>query len=302
MTTKLEIATDIRVLRTAETGAFAKFTFPAYRQLLLGRQESQIVAIGLAADGEPAGLALGSISPALPDQATALSVFVTAPNRRNGLGRRLLDAFERELARRGCGMVTGQLTGSDDRSLAAEQLLTGAGWQFSGPAAVIGLAAQETIVRAPWLAGAKLPDDMEIFPWPDLRAEERAEMLERQARAPWIPENLSPFWNEPLIAGCSVGMRYRGRVAGWNIAYTSEGGTLRWWRLFVEQDLQRSARAIPLLAETIRRMPSYGFHYGIWSVDTSNHAMMRLVARRMRPWMISCKPVWLVSRSLVHLF
>jgi GNAT superfamily N-acetyltransferase len=301
VTTKLDVATDIRVLRTAETAAFAKFTFPAYRECLLRGQESQIVAIGLVIGGEPAGLALGSISPAVPDQAAALSFFVTASNRRNGLGRRLLDAFERELARRGSKMATGQLTGSDDRSLATERLLTRAGWQFSGPTAVLCHAEQKTMVRAPWLAAAKLPDDMEIFPWLDLRAEERADMLERQARAPWIPENLSPFWNEHLIAGCSVGMRYRGRVAGWCVAYTFEGGTLRWWRLFVEKELQRSARAIPLLAESIRRLPQYGFDSGVWSVSADNQAMIRLLERRMRPWLLTARPVWVVSRSLLHL-
>ncbi len=257
-----------------------------------------VVALGMFDDGKPAGLALAAISRDDPSRGTALSIFVTPLRRGRGHGHRLLQAFESELSKRGCRAVAGEVSGSEDRSLVIEKLLGSAGWQFSGPLSILCHAFGKRMLEAPWLGEATLPENMEMFPWLELKPSERAAMLERQAGDPWIPENLSPFWNEPLIAGCSVGMRYKGRVAGWCVTYKLEDGTLRWWRMFVEKELQRTGRAVPLLAETIRRAPSYGFHYGVWSMRTDNQAMMRLFHRRMRPWLISAKPVWNVSKTL----
>jgi len=288
---------EIFALKAGECGPFVRFTFPAYRHIL-GSENSKKVALGLRIDQEPAGLALASFSVDRPRQAQLLSVMVTGTERRKGAGRRLLEALSEELARRGCSCVTGEVTGSEERSLALERLLSASGWQFSGPTSVLCHAAQSRILQAPWLADATLPEAMQIFPWAELSIQERNEMLERHARESWIPESLSPFWNEDQIAKCSVGMRYRGRVAGWCVAYPFDLDTLRWWRLFVEKELQPLARSVPLLAETIRRAPDYGFHYGLWSVRADNRKMIRLLDRRMRGWLISAKPVWRVTKEL----
>jgi GNAT superfamily N-acetyltransferase len=289
------IGSEIRVLNEPNIVPFAKFTFPAYRYYCDSGRPN-LVAIGLFTGDEPAGLVLGVISSKNVAHATVLSVLVSEPNRGKGYGRQLLDAFEREVIRCDCHSISGQVTGSEDRSLAVERLLAQSGWQFSGPSSVL-CRATLTILEAPWLGEAKLPKEMEVFPWLELQPEERAAMLEQQAQSPWIPDNLSPFWNEPLIAGCSLGMRYQGRVSGWCVAYSFEADTLRWWRLFVVKELQPTARAVPLLAETIRRAPNYGYHFGVWSVRSDNRAMMRLLNRRMRPWLISAKPVWTVHQT-----
>jgi GNAT superfamily N-acetyltransferase len=289
---------EIRTLSGVDTAAFARFTFPAYRNQLGAAAGPSVVASGLLSECAAAGLALGIISPEDPARARVLSILVEAATRGRGAGRRLLEAFETELARRGCRTVSGELTGSEDRSLPIEKLLARSGWHFAGPSSILCHAYGQRMLEAPWLAEAKLPEEMTMFPWLELKPSERAAMLTRQASERWFPENLSPFWNESSIAGCSVGMRYKGRVAGWCVTWKFEGDTLRWWRMFVEPELQRTGRAVPLLAETIRRAPSYGFHYGLWSMRTDNQAMMRLFRRRMRPWLISAKPVWGVSKQI----
>lgn len=292
------IAPRIQLLKGKEIPPFAKFTFPAY-QSHCHSGDSKVVALGLFDAEEACGLALGVFSNRDPTRATALSILVSETYRGCGIGRHLLDAFEEELVRRGCRSVTGKVTGSEKRSLAVERLLARSGWRFHGPSSVLCQASQKLIMQAPWLAEASLPKGMEIFPWLELLPSERAGMLAREAHDPWIPENLNPFWNERLIAGCSVGMRYQGRVAGWCVAYKFEYDSLRWWRMFVVKELQRTARALPLLAETIRRAPDYGFHFGVWSVRSDNQAMMRLLNRRMKPWLISAKPVWAVEHRLL---
>lgn len=286
---------DIRALRPDEASPLGLLTFPAYRPILAGQRA---IAVGLFAGDEPAGLALGVVSPDDGTSGRLLSLLVCEPHRGRGMGTRLVTAFEAEAARRGCTRLTGKVTGSTDRVLPVERLLERAGWQFSGPTSILCAATQESMISAPWLAHATLPSDMEVFPWLELSAVERAEMLAHQQRAPWIPPLLSPFWNEPLIAGCSVGLRHRGRVAGWCVTYRFEGDTVRWLRLFVEPSLQRMARALPLLAETIRRAPDYGFHHGLWSVSADNAAMMRLLKRRMWPYLHSGRPVWATTRAL----
>ncbi len=186
----------IRLLDPSEARVFAHLTFPAYRDLLI-QQVHRTVAAGFLAGDDPAGLALAVMSAEERPRAKLLSVMVAEPFRRRGAARSLLGMLEQELASRGCLIATGRVTGSDDKSLPVERLLDSSGWDLSGPSSIL-CHARKTIIEAPWLANGTLREGMEVFPWLELGSSERAAMLERQARERWIPENLNPFWNEPL--------------------------------------------------------------------------------------------------------
>jgi hypothetical protein len=84
-----------------------------------------------------------------------------------------------------------------------------------------------------------LPSEYELFPWVELRPEERADILTRQRAAEWYPETLSPFPEEERIEPVSsLGLRFHGQVVGWCITHRMKPDTIRFFRLFIRRDLQ----------------------------------------------------------------
>lgn len=71
----------------------------------------------------------------------------------------------------------------------------------------------ESITRAPWMARRKFPPGYEVFPWVNLTAAEREDIVARKQEQEWYPDQLSPFWMEALLEPVgSLGLRYKGEI------------------------------------------------------------------------------------------
>jgi hypothetical protein len=143
---------------------------------------------------------------------------------------------------------------------------------------------------APWIEEAKLPEAFSVFSWPELTPEEREAIQQRQAGEEWFPRALTPFQAEENMEPLnSLGLRHEGHVAGWMITHRIAPDTIQYTSLFIEPALQRQGRALPLLAEAIRRhatareeIPS-----GIFQVEAENEAMSKFVAHYLQPYLTS---------------
>jgi GNAT superfamily N-acetyltransferase len=129
-----------------------------------------------------------------------------------------------------------------------------------------------------------LPAGYEVFPWSELAAAERREVIERQQRAEWFPPALSPFqMEERLEPALSLGLRHAGRVVGWLIAHRVGDDLVQCTSLFVEAGHRRAGRGVALLAAGVERFLASGIPRAIFMVDVANPAMLRFFERRLRP-------------------
>jgi GNAT superfamily N-acetyltransferase len=236
--------------------AYQAMTFPAYASLFtqVGYGEtSPLIARAAEVDGEPAGLALAWMPAA--GRAQWVSLFVRPAYRRQGIASRLAAGLEEAAAGRACRELTASFERGRPMRDVVEHLLAARGYATPRLRALMcrvhdGGARLKT---APWFYKTSMPASFKIFPWPELTAEERRTILERQASAPWYPSNLDPFGDERIMEPLnSLGLRLNGEVIGWSITHRIFPDTIRYTYLFVREDLQPFGIAIPLLLASMR--------------------------------------------------
>jgi lantibiotic modifying enzyme len=104
---------------------------------------------------------------------------------------------------------------------------------------------------------------------------------------------LDPFLEgqPPFESFNSLGLRYQDEVVGWIITKRAAPGIIRYDRLFVQQQFRKTARAVALLAESIRRQWEYEGHLpgrgGVWRTNAGNAPMARFIKRRLGPYLTS---------------
>lgn len=234
--------------------AFQGMTFRAYVPALFatGAEGSAFRAYGALEDEEPAGLLLASRD---GQRAEILSLFTRPDLRRRGVAAAVLAAAEKRLAAEGVRRLEASLERGRPSRDAAEELLVKAGYgPFARTSLMVRFRGGEKVRQADWLRRLTVPAAFEVFPWVELKPEERAAIIARQERELWIPDDLYPFrgeeWLEP---GNSLGLRYNGEVVAWQVNHRPLPDMLRYTYTFARADLQRYGLAVALLAESVRR-------------------------------------------------
>jgi GNAT superfamily N-acetyltransferase len=274
-----------------EWTAYRELTFPYFRQWL-DRSDPDLIAVGAKLASRPVGLALAKISTEDSRIGEIHSLFVSPDQRRVGIASKLLESTG--CALRGFSAIGASITYMDGgpSTPALEGLLDKLQWGPPCPRMLICESDFETITKAPWMTMREFPAEFEVFLWAELTAAEREEILDRQRRAPWFPELLSPFWMEhKLEPVSSLGLRYRGEIVGWCISHRVDRETIRYARLFVRKELQSTSRAVMLLAQSIYRHENTEVYKAIFDVAANNATMLRFAERRLAPYMKSMRMI-----------
>lgn len=276
---------------------YERMTFPAYRHLLalapaptLLREPTarrvQPLALGGIADGVPIALALAGLPLDDDDGPELLSLYVAPSWRGRGIGRTVLAALESEVARRGFASLGTVFAAAAVGTPAFARVLAARGWTPPQPRTLLVRFTPEQARQFPWFNRYPVRDGCEIFPWRELSAAERRQLIESQRQRGWIAEDLVPWrWDahgfEPVT---SVGLRSPEGVVGWVINHAIDERTLRFTCSFIRKDYGRRARILPLYTESIRRMRNTPFTQCSF-VTPLRHATMAAFARRwMAPW------------------
>jgi ribosomal protein S18 acetylase RimI-like enzyme len=140
------------------------------------------------------------------------------------------------------------------------------------------------LAAAPFLRPRPLPAGWELFPWRELSAAERRDVVERQQRGEWFPPALSPFQMEERIEPeLSLGLRRDGRVVGWLICHRVGADLVQLTSLFVAEGHRQAGRGLALAAAGLERFLAAGIPRAIFMVDVENRSMRRFFERRLRP-------------------
>ena len=286
---------EIQELDPSTAELFEKMTFPAFRHLLRKvSPDGPYLAFCHSILGRPSGMVLADMMDG--QTAEVLSVFVGKEFRNQGIGKALMTELEKELATRGCNRVFGIYTANKPSARGLESLLEKCGWEPPEPRQVICTSKGEDVERmmkSDWMNRYRLPKNFVIFPWTELTAEESEEIRAWPDDPPYYHWGLSPFLEEGTAFEPvnSLGLRYKDEIAGWMITTRVARDTLRYERLFVRKEFQRMGRAIPLLAESIRRQYAHEGHIptkgGIWIAQADNMPMVQFIRKRMGPYLTS---------------
>lgn len=275
---------------------YEDLTFPPVARRLAVRPADGEWRGALAVGGEgPVGLALLQAGPraggGAEKTAQLFSLAVLPGHRRRGVGGALVAAAERLAGDAGALAIEGAYRTSWRSRGAIEALLRSRGW--SPPETRLVLARGESgfarrFLRAP---APELPPEAELFTWDDLPEAERDRILARQREDPWYPEILTPFQEEPrLEPTVSVGLRWRGEVAGWMICHRVAFDTLQYSALFLRDDLRGSGLGRALLRDAVRRrLADPDIRHAILAVDASNTPV--------RAWLEQAAPRYLAGTS-----
>ena len=295
--------TETFEITTLEPGAsdpgLAAMTFPIYRPLLTLAPASrhpeqgdarriQPVAVVARAGGEPVGLALGEL-PIDPGPAPELlSLFVAAEARGMGMGTALVAALEEEVARRGAGELAAVYTAGKPSIAAVERIFARRGWEEPRPRTLSVRFPPEAALASDLFSERRmraLGAGLDLVPWVELGAEERAEIRRSHEREPWITPALAPWRFE--AAGfdpvSSIGARYRGRVVGWVINHLVDPRTVRFTCSFMRKDISRRGRIVPLYHASLRRLAAAGVPRATFITPVVYPNMIRFIRRWIEP-------------------
>jgi GNAT superfamily N-acetyltransferase len=275
---------------------YARLTFPAYRCLL--DKSDRAVAVGARRHGEAVGLGLAAVDPA-SGAAAILSIAVAAHCRRQGIGTALLQGLESALRPRyhGVGAV---MTDKTAAFPVLQRMLERQGWSLPAQRMLICQTNLRCMLEAPWMNQPPLSAAFTIFPWRELSEPEAAAL--REKRDFDYPDGLSPFQlDEPFEPVSSLGLRFEGKVAGWIITHLLEPATIRYSVMFVRAELQRRARAVALLVESIKRFGAHPLGHRVtatFAVNVNNAPMMAFAERRLKPYLTAMYHSYQCTRSL----
>ena len=280
---------------------YESLTFPSLRQQAQSRRITEpLITMAASHQGTFIGLALADVFPR-GDMARVLSLFVAPEHRGKGVGSTMLAHLEGALAREGCRGVRLAYRADWPAVPAIEHLLEKHSWNAPRVHMQLYKASVDRVMEAPWIEEAKLPEAFSIFSWSELTPEEREAIQQRQADEEWFPRALTPFQAEENMEPLnSLGLRYEGQVAGWMITHRIAPDTIQYTSLFIEAALQRQGRALPLLAEAIRRHAAAREEVpnGIFQVAVENEAMIKFVEHYLQPYMTSTTELRRSRRAL----
>lgn len=132
----------------------------------------------------------------------------------------------------------------------------------------------------------RLKPEMEIFPWKEITELERRRLM-HQADQGTFPYYLSPLFEEERIENLnSLGLRYQGRLIGWNITHRKDLETITYFSLYIEKEWHVLGYAIALLTESIRLQQQTSIPYALFEVNLNyiDASWWHFVKKRLLPY------------------
>lgn len=281
---------DLPILDSQLRTALEQLTEPKYRCCLEGKNPDTIegtetLALCFMTVEGPVALLLATFIPVLRI-AEIHSLYVLEKDRLKHIGTALLTEISKLLTERKCLAASLVYTKETDTAPILEHILKKLGWEEPQPFSTQCLLHNS--FNAPWLKKPyPLPEGFEIFPWRELKEEERQELLLKHSKKAF-PYNISPFGSdEQLIEySNSFGLRYKNSVIGWMITHRTAQDTIRYSALYIDPQWQHKGPAMRLLCDAIIIQTESEIPWSIFEVNLhqSNSDWLKFVEQRLFPY------------------
>jgi len=265
---------EIRSLGPFDIRAFSHFAATVDLTYLVS---PAALALGVEADGKPAGLALGYFVRASAVRVAALVVDESL--RGLGIGKQLYDRLIEELRKRGAQIL-------DVLASNPEPFLERRGWKLGARLASV-YTFSKRVGEAPWLQKAiVLPPPYQLVPWLDHTAQDRQNAMRLMKDDP-VARRLDPFHDPGRVFGpSSNALRQDGELVGWCVTHRISSQTLQYSSVYVASKQRRTAAPMILLNHCIREhlRRSEEVPFGIQAVPPELPEIERFANKRLAPW------------------
>ncbi|MBI9075515.1 MAG: TIGR03032 family protein [Desulfatibacillum sp.] len=286
-------------LSPSQAMAHDPFSFPKLSVRWRSRPPVGNVNVVTASNAE--GIVGSCLSEVRPDNVSAeiISLLVAPVYRNQGIARKLVAMTEDLLRQNGIKAMDLTYRTNWDGCAAVEQIAQKQGWAGSMPLRLLAKSLTRTISSAPWL-NTPFPHHLcEVFDWSLLTSGERSAIEQRIGNEKGFPLELSPFQEESMIEPLtSLGIRYKGEVAGWSVTHRVAPDTIQYTAAYLREDLRGLGVSLPLAAESARRRIASGVPKAIFMIDARNHAALKFFDKNLRPYMESIAEARMVHKLL----
>jgi GNAT superfamily N-acetyltransferase len=274
---------SIQLLDPSLAGWYERFAFPWQRDSLPEKCLDQlVVALAAARLLEQAGLVIASVK---PETQTGVidSLFVGYGFRNSGIGTGLLLAAGEHLREKGCRRVSISFPVGRRENSALCRILQKCGWDEPVKSHEIGkFKFNESFL---WVNRVGFRGNDRAIPWNEPAPKVLEEIKKGEDK--WYPRRFSPFQGGRPYPDTSFWLCCDGEIVGWLITARVAEDTLCYGIFYVRKELQKTGRAIPLLAQAIKKQLELGIHYACCSVnyhpDRSNSDLRRFYEKRLKP-------------------
>ncbi len=251
---------------------------------------SIVIAIGALFMGTPVGVVLASYSKYPCLEVCFHHIFVQPEHRNKKIGSRLFQACQQEAYKEGGRLFLCLYPKEEPYSFILEKIFSKCGWESPRPF-LLRCHGNIHTMNIPLITDStnswNFPAEMKEFLWKDLTAEMRRQLL-FQEKNHAFSQFVSPFNNEKKIEfSNSIGLLYRGSVAGWMITHRIKPDTIRYSALHVDPALRhRKLLGLKLITDAVDLQKKGPFEWAELEVPIVNvpKAWVNFVKQRIVPY------------------
>lgn len=261
-------------LTEATLAPFAALTYPslapgtaAWRRL-----NGELLGISASQNGTLVGLALAECTP--EGNAQLVSLFVSPPQRRQGIGTRLIAYLSSFLRQQGQASISVSYQAPHHQPGPLDRLLPRLGWSMPQQTFLLleGQAAQ--LASIPWPERFPFPAGYQLKPW---RADYAATATQFHAG----DDLTAAMQSSQLDAQASLVLLHDNTPVGWVLVDRTSANATRISSLFVAKGHRARGQALTLLTSAFRQQHAAGIPIARAAVAPHSQAMLRLVNRHL---------------------
>ena len=272
------------------------FTFPSIKKKVLSMKIREPYYGVWALEGDKL------LGVALADNATdgvseLFSLFVLPEKRNKGIGRSLINAMETLLKERGVKIIQSRYQSNWKSINEINKLIKSGDWKEPVLARVVAEGEIENYKNVPW-PEIKISSDYEIFQWENITPEDKNE-IERLQETKEISHEFNPYQHQDKIyMPASLGLRHKGKLAGWNIVYLLDKETAEYNNLFIVKEYRKIGHAITLLHKAFGRQYEENLPKAKWLINGDNIATLKIFKRIAGKHLSKYYEVYLTAKKL----
>ena len=278
-------------LTEATLAPFASLTYPSLAQgsAAWRKLKGELLGISASHNGTLVGLALAECG--AEGTARLISLFVSPPHRRQGIGSRLIAHLCTFLNKQELTSLSVSYQAPHQQLSPMDRLLPRLGWSTPEQTFLLLEGEAKQLSLIPWPERFPLTESYQLVPW-------NAGYTEAASQLQAGSDLRGALESSQLINEASTALLHNGKVVGWVLVDRTSANSTRISSLFVEPGHRARGRALTLLVHAFRKQHAAGIPIARAAVAPHSQAMLRLVRRHLSQYLKSITAARCSQRDL----